>query len=196
MGQGGGAGRRGGVHPGKNLGAWGEAGALATNNERVAAIVAKLRDHGRTSHYGHDCYGYNARLDSLQAGVLRAKLEHLDAWNRRRRQIAACYRELLGASGVEIPPEQPGFMSCYHLFTLHSRKRETIRAALTASGIGNGIHYPLPLHLQPACAALGYAPGDFPVSERIAETTLSLPMHPHLTDAEVEAVAAAVRCAL
>jgi dTDP-4-amino-4,6-dideoxygalactose transaminase len=183
-------------YPGKNLGAWGEAGAVATNNDRTAALVTKLRDHGRTSHYAHDTYGYNARLDSLQAGVLRAKLDHLDAWNGARRRIAARYRELLGSSGVQIPAEAAGFKSCYHLFTLHSPRRETIRAALTAAGIGNGIHYPLPLHLQPACAALGYAPGDFPVSERIAETTLSLPMHPHLTDAEVEAVAAAVRGAL
>jgi dTDP-4-amino-4,6-dideoxygalactose transaminase len=183
-------------YPGKNLGAWGEAGAVATNHPHLAAVVAKLRDHGRTSHYGHDCYGYNARLDSLQAGVLRAKLEHLDAWNRRRREIAAGYRELLGSSGVQLPVEPPGFMSCYHLFTIHSPRREAIRAALTAAAIGNGIHYPLPLHLQPACASLGHRPGDFPVSEWIAQATLSLPMHPHLTGAEVEAVAAAVRSAL
>ena len=183
-------------YPGKNLGAWGDAGAVATNDERLAAIVSRLSDHGRTSHYGHDAYGYNSRLDTLQAAVVRAKLEHLDAWNRRRREIAARYRELLSSSGVRIPEEPAGFKSCYHLFTIQSSKREAIRAALTDAGIGNGIHYPLPLHLQPACAALGYRPGDFPVSERIAETTLSLPMHPHLTDAEVETVAATVRGAL
>ncbi|HEY2105303.1 MAG TPA: DegT/DnrJ/EryC1/StrS family aminotransferase [Candidatus Binataceae bacterium] len=183
-------------YPGKNLGAWGDAGALATNHERVAAIAARLGDHGRTSHYGHDAYGYNSRLDTLQAAVLRAKLDHLDAWNRRRREIAARYRELLSTTGVRIPEERAGFRSCYHLFTIQSTRREAIRAALTNAGIGNGIHYPLPLHLQPACAALGYRPGDFPVSERIAETTLSLPMHPHLTDAEIETVAAVVRGAL
>jgi dTDP-4-amino-4,6-dideoxygalactose transaminase len=183
-------------YPGKNLGAWGDAGAVATNDERMAAIVSRLSDHGRTSHYGHDAYGYNSRLDTLQAAVLRAKLEHLDAWTRRRREIASRYRELLSSTGVRIPEEPAGSRSCYHLFTIQSARREAIRAVLTDAGIGNGIHYPLPLHLQPACAALGYRPGDFPASERVAETTLSLPMHPHLTDAEIETVAAAVRGAL
>jgi dTDP-4-amino-4,6-dideoxygalactose transaminase len=183
-------------YPGKNLGAWGEGGAVATNDSRVAAVVAKLRDHGRISHYAHDAYGYNARLDTLQAAVLRAKLEHLEAWNQRRREIAAAYRELLSGSGLEIPAEPAGLASCYHLFTIQSARREAIRAALAEADIGNGIHYPLPLHLQPACAGLGYRGGDFPVSERIAQTTLSLPMHPHLTDDEVRTVAATVRRAL
>jgi len=183
-------------YPGKNLGAWGDAGAVATNDERVAAMVAKLGDHGRTSHYGHDFFGYNARLDTMQAAVLRAKLERLDPWNRRRREVAARYRELLSSTGLRIAIEPEGARSCYHLFTIQSERREAIRAVLTAAGIGNGIHYPLPLHLQPAAAALGYKAGDFPVSERIADTTLSLPMHPHLTEAEVKAVAAAVRSAL
>jgi dTDP-4-amino-4,6-dideoxygalactose transaminase len=183
-------------YPGKNLGAWGEGGAVATNDRRIAAIVAKLRDHGRVSHYGHDAYGYNARLDTLQAAVLSAKLEHLEAWNRRRREIAARYRELLAPSPVQIPAQPPGFVSCYHLFTIQSSRRDAIRAALDAAGIGCGIHYPLPLHLQPACAGLGYRAGDFPISEHIARTTLSLPMHPHLTDAEVDTVAAVVCGAL
>jgi dTDP-4-amino-4,6-dideoxygalactose transaminase len=183
-------------YPGKNLGAWGEAGAVATNEERTAALVARLSDHGRTSHYGHDVYGYNARLDTMQAAVLRAKLEHLDAWNTRRREIAARYRELLCGSGVRIPDEPPGMKSCHHLFTIQSARREAIRAALNGAGIGNGVHYPLPLHLQPACAALGYHRGNFPAAERIAETTLSLPMHQYLTGAEIETVAATVRRAL
>jgi len=183
-------------YPGKNLGAWGEGGAVATNNDRAAALIAKLRDHGRLSHYSHDAYGYNARLDTLQAAVLRAKLEHLEAWNRRRREIAARYRELLSSSAVRVPAEPDGLMSCYHLFTIQSPRREAIRAALSAAEIGNGIHYPLPLHLQPACVGLGYQAGDFPASERIADTTLSLPMHPHLTDSEVDTVAAEVRRAL
>ncbi len=183
-------------YPAKNLGCWGQGGAVATNDERVAVVTARLADHGRTSHYGHEDYGYNAGLDTIQAAVLRAKLEHLDAWNQRRRAIAARYRELLNGSGVLMPEEPPGLESCYHLFTIRSARREAIRAALNAAGIGNGIHYPLPLHLQPACVALGYQPGDFPVSERIAETTVSLPMHPHLTDDEVATVAATVRGAL
>ncbi len=183
-------------YPAKNLGCWGQGGALATNDERLAAVAARLADHGRTSHYGHEAYGYNARLDTLQAAVLRAKLEHLEDWNRRRRAIAARYRELLNGCGALLPEEPAGLESCYHLFTIRSARRDAIRAALNAAAIGNGIHYPLPLHLQPACAALGYRPGDFPASERIAETTLSLPMHPHLTDDEVATVAAVVRGAL
>jgi dTDP-4-amino-4,6-dideoxygalactose transaminase len=183
-------------YPGKNLGAWGEGGAVATNNASAAALIAKLRDHGRMSHYGHDAYGYNARLDTLQAAVLRAKLEHLEGWNRRRRELAARYRERLADAALRLPGEPAGFASCYHLFTIQTPQREALRAALSAAGIGCGIHYPLPLHLLPACAALGYRAGDFPVSERIAGTTLSLPMHPHLTDADVDCVAAAVRRAL
>ncbi len=183
-------------YPGKNLGAWGEGGAVALRDDRAAAVIARLRDHGRLSHYSHDMYGYNARLDTLQAGVLRAKLEHLDAWNRRRRDIAAHYGELLASSGLELPVEPAGFISCYHLFTIQSSRREALRAALAAADIGNGIHYPLPLHLQPACAGLGYRVGDFPVTEQIAQTTLSLPMHPHLTANEVETVAAVVNSAL
>jgi dTDP-4-amino-4,6-dideoxygalactose transaminase len=136
------------------------------------------------------------RLDTLQAAVLRAKLEHLEAWNRRRRELAARYRELLSNSAVQLPAQPEGLLSCYHLFTIQRPRREAIRAALTGAGIGNGIHYPLPLHLQPACAGLGYQVGDFPVSERIADTTLSLPMHPHLSDSEVDTVAAVVRRAL
>ena len=183
-------------YPGKNLGAWGDGGAVATNDERAAVLVSKLRDHGRTSHYGHDLFGYNARLDTLQAAVLRAKLAHLEEWNARRREIAARYRQLLGASGLLMPAEPEGLRSCYHLFTIRSRKREDIRAALVGAGIGYNIHYPLALHLQPAAARLGYHPGEFPVSEQIAETTLSLPMYPHLSGADVETVAAAVRAAL
>jgi len=183
-------------YPGKNLGAWGEGGAVATGDNRAAALIARLRDHGRRSHYSHDLYGYNARLDTLQAAVLRAKLEHLDAWNQRRRGIAAHYCELLATSGAQIPAEPAGFISCYHLFTIQSPRREAIKAALDAAAIGNGVHYPLPLHLQPACAGLGYTAGDFPASERIAQTTLSLPMHPHLTAREIETVAATVTSAL
>jgi dTDP-4-amino-4,6-dideoxygalactose transaminase len=183
-------------YPGKNLGAWGEGGAVATNDSRAARLIAKLRDHGRISHYSHDAYGYNARLDTLQAAVLRAKLERLEDWNRRRREIASRYRQLLSGSSAQLPAEPAGLQSCYHLFTIQSARREAIRTALSAAAIGNGIHYPLPLHLQPACAGLGYQPGDFPASERIADATLSLPMHPHLNDAEVQTVAATVRHAL
>jgi dTDP-4-amino-4,6-dideoxygalactose transaminase len=180
-------------YPGKNLGAWGEGGAVATDDDQIAKRVANLRDHGRDSHYSHTTLGYNARLDTLQAAVLRAKLERLEGWNRRRRRIAALYREMLAQCDLILPPELEGSESCYHLFVIRSQRREAIRKHLVDSEIECGIHYPLPLHLQPACRFLGYQAGDFPISEEIARTALSLPMHPHLTDSEVEQVAETIR---
>jgi dTDP-4-amino-4,6-dideoxygalactose transaminase len=183
-------------YPGKNLGAWGEGGAVATNDVELAETVARLRDHGRISHYAHSEYGYNARLDALQAAVLRAKLERLDDWNARRRQVAALYSELLPRKGLQLPREPEGLESCYHLFVIRSAQRDAIRSALQQQQIECAIHYPLPLHLQPACRELGYRRGDFPVCERMADTVLSLPMHPHLTDAQARRVASAVRSAI
>jgi dTDP-4-amino-4,6-dideoxygalactose transaminase len=183
-------------YPGKNLGAWGEAGAIATNDPELAERVSVLRDHGRLSHYLHRESGYNARMDTLQAAVLLAKLERLEHWNARRREVARRYCELLSGSGVQTPIEPEGTESCYHLFVIRSPRRDLIREALTGAEIGCGIHYPIPLHLQPACGELGYRSGDFPHSERLAETILSLPMHPHLTDHEVNTVANTVVMAL
>jgi dTDP-4-amino-4,6-dideoxygalactose transaminase len=183
-------------YPGKNLGAWGEAGAIATDSSELAARVTLLRDHGRVSHYLHRESGYNARLDTIQAAVLLAKLERLEHWNARRRAIARRYCELLAGSGVLTPTEAEGTEGCYHLFVIRSEQRDRIFEALSNAGIGCGIHYPVPLHLQPACAMLGYRKGAFPVSERIANTVISLPMHPHLTDEQVTTVATAVRAAL
>ncbi len=182
-------------YPGKNLGAWGEAGAVVTGDGELAAAVRALRDHGRISHYAHDRIGYNARLDALQAAVLRAKLEHLAVWNARRRRIADAYRELLRDCGVALPFEPAGAESVFHLFVVRSPDRDQIRQALLNEEIECGIHYPVPLHLQPACSALGYKPGDFPVSESFADTVLSLPMHPHLKDSDLERIARAVRTA-
>jgi dTDP-4-amino-4,6-dideoxygalactose transaminase len=179
-------------YPGKNLGAWGEAGAIATNDPELAERVSVLRDHGRLSHYLHRESGYNARMDTLQAAVLLAKLECLERWNARRREIARRYCELLSGCGVQTPIEPEGTESCYHLFVIRSPRRDLIRAALMEAEIGCGIHYPIPLHLQPACGELGYRSGDFPISERLADTILSLPMHPHLTDHEVSTVAKTV----
>jgi dTDP-4-amino-4,6-dideoxygalactose transaminase len=183
-------------YPGKNLGAWGEAGAVATNDEGLADEVARLRDHGRISHYAHGAYGYNARLDAMQAAVLRAKLERLDDWNARRRQLAALYSELLPNQGLQLPHEPEGLESCYHLFVIRSAQRDAIRAALLQQHIECGIHYPIPLHVQPACRELGYRRGDFPVCELMADTVLSLPIHPHLTDRQAQRVASAVRLAI
>lgn len=180
-------------YPGKNLGGWGEGGAVATNDDEAASAIANLRDHGRLSHYAHSALGYNARLDAIQAAVLGAKLEHLDRWNERRRTIAAYYRELLAGTELSFQAEPEGAQSCYHLFVIRSPMRDAIRDGLLASGIECGIHYPLPLHLQPACRFLGYRRGEFAASEELADTALSLPMHPHLRDDEVEYVARAVR---
>lgn len=183
-------------YPGKNLGGWGEGGAFATNDDAMAAAVARLRDHGRASHSTHDALGYNARLDALQAAVLRAKLERLAEWNDRRRTLAARYRELLSRCDLILPHEPEGTESCYHLFVVRSPKRDAIRQLLLREEIECGIHYPVPLHLQPACGHLGYRIGDFPVSEEVASTVLSLPMHPHLSFEQQDVVVAAVRRAL
>jgi dTDP-4-amino-4,6-dideoxygalactose transaminase len=182
-------------YPGKNLGAWGEAGALATNDEELAEKVALLRDHGRISHYAHQEYGYNARLDALQAAVLSAKLKRLEDWNARRRLLADSYRELLTRAPLPLwlPTEPAEVESCYHLFVVRSPRRDALRSALLANEIECGIHYPVPLHLQPACRALGYRAGDFPESERVADAVLSLPMHPHLSQSDVERVANVVQ---
>jgi dTDP-4-amino-4,6-dideoxygalactose transaminase len=183
-------------YPGKNLGAWGEAGAVVTDDDDLADHVVALRDHGRISHYAHDRIGYNARLDALQAVVLRAKLARLPEWNTRRRQIASEYRDLLRTSGVGFVVEPEGAQSCYHLFVVRSEARDRIRQELLGREIECGIHYPVPVHLQPACAALGYKPGDFPVSEQFADTIISLPMHPHLRSSDLASVSRAVDEAL
>lgn len=183
-------------YPDKNLGGWGEGGAVATDDDEIARRILSLRDHGRISHYLHEECGYNARLDALQAVVLRAKLKRLGHWNVRRREHAAAYRELLAPCGVQLQYEAPDAASCWHLFAMRSARRDAIRNALLMSKIECGIHYPVPLHLQPACGKLGYHSGDFPVSERIADTVLSLPLHPHLTNLEIVRVAEVVREAL
>ena len=172
-------------YPGKNLGAWGDGGAVATNDEELAQRVSLLSNHGRLSHYAHEICGYNSRLDSIQAAVLRAKLEKLDEWNERRRVVAAAYRELLAPLDAQPILEPADAQSCYHLFVIRSARRDAIRNALLQKEIECGIHYPVPLHLQPALAYLGYRAGDFPASEALADTTLSLPMHPHLDGQEI-----------
>lgn len=182
-------------YPGKNLGAWGDGGAITTDDPVLAKRVAQLRDHGRVSHYLHHEVGYTSRLDALQAAVLSAKLDRLSQWNLRRRAIARRYCELLSESGVTLPAEPEGAESCYHLFVIRSPRRDRIHDALQRANIGCGIHYPVPLHLQPACRKLGYKSKEFPVSEQLAGSVLSLPMHPHLTDAEVRTVAEVVRSA-
>jgi dTDP-4-amino-4,6-dideoxygalactose transaminase len=183
-------------YPGKNLGAWGEGGAVATNDDELAAQIRTLRDHGRLSHYAHSAYGYNARLDTIQAAVLRPKLERLEEWNSRRRRLAAIYRDSLPHDGLTLLSEPEGSESCYHLFVIRSERRDVIRTALLREQIECGIHYPVPLHLQPACRDLGYTHGNFPHAEAMADSALSLPMHPFLTEREVMTVSQVVKHAL
>ena len=177
-------------YPTKNLGAFGDAGMVTTNDEALAARVTLLRDHGRVSKYEHDVVGYTARLDTLQAAVLRVQGDRLDEWNARRRQVARWYEELL-PRGVEYPRDDPRDESVYHLFVIRVPKRDELRAHLEAQGIATGIHYPIPVHLQPAYRELGYSVGDFPITERLTREIVSLPMHPFLTRADVQDVAAA-----
>jgi dTDP-4-amino-4,6-dideoxygalactose transaminase len=179
--------------PSKNLGAYGDAGALVTNDDELAARARLLRDHGRRDKYEHLIVGYGYRLDALQAAILGAKLPHLDAWNVRRRAIADYYTELLTNGDVSTPYAPPHITPVYHIYAVRAQNRDGLRAHLKARGIETGIHYPLPLHLQPVNANLGYKRGDFPQAERAANEELSLPMYPELTDAQVEMIAQTVR---
>jgi dTDP-4-amino-4,6-dideoxygalactose transaminase len=182
--------------PGKNLGAWGDGGAIATNDPEIAARIAMLRDHGRISHYAHQECGFNSRLDTLQAAVLSAKLTRLDNWNASRRVIAHTYDELLKDTGVTLPPASASDGSNHHRYVIRHERRDAIRNALLVRGIECGIHYPVPLHLQPALRSYGYRSGDFPSSESAADTVLSLPMHPHLITSDLELIVDTVRQAL
>ena len=185
-------------YPGKNLGACGEAGAVTTNDVAVAAKVRMLRDHGQAQKYYHDVEGYNGRLDAIQAGLLLVKLKHLPAWNDRRRERAAEYGRLFSVAGnpVRTPYEPAWSRAVYHLYVVRTSHRESLMAFLKDNGIGTGIHYPIPLHLQKAYRALGYREGDFPVAERAAAEILSLPMYPQLKYAEQECVAEKVQAHL
>jgi dTDP-4-amino-4,6-dideoxygalactose transaminase len=177
-------------YPGKNLGACGDAGAVTTRDAGIAAHIRQLRDHGQSRKYHHDIEGYNGRLDGLQAGWLLAKLAHLDRWNDQRRACAAEYARLLaGHAGLTLPYEPDWSRAVYHLYVVAVADRDGLMAHLSAAGIATGIHYPIPLHWQPACRALNYAAGDFPVTERLAGGIVSLPMYPQLTAAQQARIA-------
>jgi len=170
-------------YPGKNLGACGEAGAGVTNDEQIARTMRMLRDHGQAKKYYHDCEGYNGRLDAIQAGILRVKLAQLPKWNARRREHAAAYDRLIAASDTAlVAPYQPSWSrAVYHLYVVRTEDREGLMKHLSEAGIGTGIHYPIPLHLQKAYANRGYRAGDFPVTEKVSRQIVSLPMFPQLT---------------
>lgn len=170
-------------YPGKNLGACGEAGAITTNDERIARRCQMLRDHGQSKKYYHDIEGYNGRLDAIQAGVLRVKLRHLTTWNDQRRECARRYNDLFGVADrmTAIPYVPAWSRPVHHLYVVRVSDRESLQKRLNAAGIATGIHYPIPLHLSPAYEALGFSRGDFPEAERAAAEVLSLPMCPTLS---------------
>jgi dTDP-4-amino-4,6-dideoxygalactose transaminase len=181
-------------YPGKNLGACGEAGAVTTNDAVLAQKIRMLRDHGQNRKYYHEVEGYNGRLDAIQAGILTVKLRHLAEWTALRREAAACYRELFTQAGTgELAPFEPAWArAVYHLYVVRVRDREVLMRHLAEAGIGTGIHYPVPLHLQKAYVWLGYKIGAFPVTEQAASDIISLPMFPGLTDEGQERVAEGV----
>jgi dTDP-4-amino-4,6-dideoxygalactose transaminase len=184
-------------YPGKNLGAYGEGGAVVTNDSDVAHNVRLLRDHGSERKYLHEIVGYNFRLEGLQGAVLDVKLRHLDEWNALRRAHAARYRELLApldaAGALKLPREMTYAEHVYHLFVVQTDARDALQKHLTDAGVQTGIHYPVPVHLQPAYAAHGHASGDFPEAERQARRVLSLPMFAELTEEQIARVAEAVQ---
>ena len=180
-------------YPGKNLGAYGEGGALVTNDDACAKRARSLRDHGQSQRYYHDEIGYNYRMDSFQGAVLRIKLKHLDAWNAARATHAHRYAELLEGSGVTTPATFADSECVWHCYVIETDDRDKMRQRLSAAGIDTGLHYPVPLHLQKVYAPLGYKRGDFPVAERLGDRCLSLPMFPELTDSQIKYVCDSIR---
>ena len=182
-------------YPGKNLGACGEAGAITTNDAAMATQMRMIRDHGQAKKYYHDIEGYNGRIDAIQAGWLSVKLRHLSKWNESRRSLAHRYHELLAEAkgAIAIPIEASWTKGVYHLYVVRVHDREALQAYLAEAGIGSGIHYPIPLHLQKAYQYLGHKRGDFPVTERVAAEIVSLPMFPQLTHSQQDEVANKVK---
>jgi dTDP-4-amino-4,6-dideoxygalactose transaminase len=176
-------------YPAKNLGAYGEGGAVTTNDPELAEKVRMIADHGSRTKYVHEMMGYNHRLQALQAAILEVKLAELDQGVRARRSVAARYGELLAGSGIRTPLEMPGRTHSYHLYVVELDNRDAVRGRLTQAGISTGIHYPVPLHLQPSLKYLGYTTNQFPRAEASAARILSLPIFPELQRDELEYVA-------
>ena len=182
-------------YPGKNLGAYGDAGMVVSDDADFIARVRQVANHGGgTNKYDNVVLGTNSRLDTLQAAVLRVKLRHLDRWNHERRERVEAYaRALAGVPGLTLPAERPGARSAWHLYTVRSPERDALQAHLKSQGIASAVHYPRPIHLQPAMAPAGGRPGDLPVSEALSREVLSLPLYPELPLAALERIAAEVR---
>lgn len=180
-------------YPGKNLGACGEGGAITTLNPDVDARARMLRDHGQVKKYYHEIEGYNGRLDAIQAGILDAKLKRLQSWNEMRRVNAKAYCELFAGCEKVIAPSEPSWSKAvWHLYVIRVKDRDGLQRHLSENGVGTGLHYPIPLHLQKACERLGYRKGELPVTERLSSEILSLPMYPGLKTSQQERIAGLV----
>jgi dTDP-4-amino-4,6-dideoxygalactose transaminase len=175
-------------YPGKNLGAYGEAGAVVTNDDTAAARMRALRDHAQEQRYHHNEIGFNYRMDGFQGAVLGIKLKHIERWTLARIALAEKYLELMADLPIELPVHLPDRRHVWHLFVTRHPKRDLIRAELEKRGIQTGLHYPIPLHLQKAYKHLGYKEGDFPVSERIGRECMTLPLFPEMTAQQQAAV--------
>lgn len=180
-------------YPGKNLGAYGEAGAIVTHDDRIAARLRSLRDHAQSQRYHHDEIGFNYRMDAFQGAILGIKLRYLETWTEARRRLAAAYLERLADLPLQLPTEALDLRHVWHLFVVLHPERDRLRDALETRGIGTGLHYPVPVHLQKAFAHLGYRDGDFPVSERIARECMTLPLFPEMTESQQDRVVDALR---
>jgi dTDP-4-amino-4,6-dideoxygalactose transaminase len=181
-------------YPGKNLGAYGEAGAVVTNDDSLAEKIKMLRDHGQPKKYYHDLIGWNGRMDGIQGAILSVKLKHLPAWNEARRKSAKLYNQLLvDTDGVVIPQEADYASHIYHIYVLRIQRRSALMNALAEEGINCGIHYPVPIHLQAAYGFLGIRKGSFPIAEKCAEEFVSLPMFPELREEQIRYVSNEIR---
>jgi len=183
-------------YPGKNLGAYGEGGAVTTNNAAYACAIRMLRDWGTERKYYHEVKGYNYRMEGIQGAILRVKLHHLETWTEARRAHATRYNALLSGSTVDTPTDMPYARHVYHVYAVRTSQRDVLQQSLHAQGIQTGIHYPIPIHLQAAYADLGYQSGSFPYSEQLARHVLSLPMYPEISKAQLETISASVCGAL
>lgn len=179
-------------YPSKNLGAYGEAGALVTNDNRIAEYCRAARSHGEARRYFHDFIGYNYRMEGFQSAVLRVKLRRLEDWSAARKALAARYRQRLGPGRLDLPPDDPRDECAYHLFVVYVDNRDTVKQQLEDRGVATAVHYPRPLHLQKALASLGYHAGDFPHAERACERVLCLPFFPEMTGEQVDYIADAL----
>ncbi|MBI5291772.1 MAG: DegT/DnrJ/EryC1/StrS family aminotransferase [Chloroflexi bacterium] len=180
-------------YPGKNLGAYGEGGAVVTNDPDYVNVIKMLRDHGQSKKHEHALVGYNYRMEGIQGAILRVKLRHLDEWTAARRAHAVEYSRRLAGVPVGVPEEMPYAKHVWHIFAIRTQNRGAMMAHLKAEGVGTGIHYPTPVHLQPAYRDLGFGEGDFPYAERAAREALSLPMYAELTGEQIARVAEVIR---